>query len=339
MQKHLILVLSLIFAASVSSNAVAEPALQAKQQSLLDIYQQALKNDPTLASALSVNQASQEVIEQAKALYRPTVNLNASTTATRSEFEIVGSSAPFRGGVNRFEGYNYGVQARQPIFRKQNWEQIEQSLAQVSLADKQYHLSQQSLILRTTQVYFDVLIAQDRIDLIGAQKTAILSQLDQAKATFEVGTSTITDVNEAQARYDLILAQEIAAINEYEIAKRSVEAITGNIPSKLATAKSDIQVKDLGQKMQEWQQVALQNNLNIKIQQDALKIAESNISIAQAGHLPTLDLVAGYTKSYTNGGQNGFGSDSQNSTIGLQVEIPLYQGGAISSRARCISCR
>jgi outer membrane protein len=86
--------------------------------------------------------------------------------------------------------------------------------------------------------------------------------------------------------------------------------------------------------MQEWQQVALQNNLNIKIQQDALKIAESNISIAQAGHLPTLDLVAGYTKSYTNGGQNGFGSDSQNSTIGLQVEIPLYQGGAISSRAR-----
>ena len=334
MQKHLILVLSLIFAATVSSNAVAEPALQAKQQSLLDIYQQALKNDPTLASALSVNQASQEVIEQAKALYRPTVNLNASTTATRSEFEIVGSSAPFRGGVNRFEGYNYGVQARQPIFRKQNWEQIEQSLAQVSLADKQYHLSQQSLILRTTQVYFDVLIAQDRIDLIGAQKTAILSQLDQAKATFEVGTSTITDVNEAQARYDLILAQEIAAINEYEIAKRSVEAITGNIPSKLATAKSDIQVKDLGQKMQEWQQVALQNNLNIKIQQDALKIAESNISIAQAGHLPTLDLVAGYTKSYTNGGQNGFGSDSQNSTIGLQVEIPIYQGGAISSRAR-----
>ncbi|MDP3087882.1 MAG: TolC family outer membrane protein [Methylotenera sp.] len=334
MQKHLIFIVSLIFATSISSNVVAETALQPKQQSLLDIYHQALKNDPTLASALSANQASQEIIEQAKALYRPTVNLNTSTTATRSEFEIVGSSAPFRGGRNSFEGYNYGVQARQPIFRKQNWEQIEQSLAQVSLADKQYHLSQQSLILRTTQVYFEVLIAQDRIDLISAQKVAILSQLDQAKATFEVGTSTITDVNEAQARYDLILAQEIAAINEYEIAKRAVEAITGNIPSKLATAKSDIQVKDLGQKMQEWQQVALRNNLNIKIQQDALKIAESNINIAQAGHLPTLDLVAGYTQNYANGGQNGFGNDSQNSTIGLQLEIPLYQGGAISSRAR-----
>lgn len=105
--------------------------------------------------------------------------------------------------------------------------------------------------MRTTQVYFDVLLAQDKIDLIGAQKVAILSQLDQAKATFEVGTATITGVNEAQARYDLILAQEIAAVSEYEIAKRSVDAITGEISKKLATAKSDIQVTQLNQSMQD----------------------------------------------------------------------------------------
>jgi outer membrane protein len=312
----------------------APVATQTKQQSLMDIYRQALAHDPTLASALSTSKAAQEIIEQGKALYRPTVNLNAATTATRSDFEVVGSDAPFRGGINTFEGYNYGIEARQPIFRMQNWAQIDQSVVQVSQADKQYHLSQQSLILRTTQAYFDVLISQDRIDLIVAQKAAILSQLDQAKATFEVGSSTITDVNEAQARYDLILAQEIAAINEYEIAKRAVEAVTGEIPGKLASAKPDIQVTELSQKMQDWQQVAVQNNLNIQIQQDALKIAEHDVSIAQAGHLPTLDLVAGYTKNYANGGQNGFGNDSKNANIRLQLEMPLYQGGAISSRAR-----
>jgi outer membrane protein len=307
---------------------------QLEYQSLMDVYRQALANDPTLASALSTNKAAQEIIEQGKALYRPRVNFSAATTATRTDFEIVGSAAPFRGGVNNFEGYNYGVEARQPIFRKQNLEQIDQSIVQVSQADKQYHLSQQALILRTTQAYFDVLIAQDRIDLIGAQKAAILSQLEQAKATFEVGTATVTDVNEAQARYDLVLAQEIAAINEYDIAKRAVESITGQIPGKLASAKSDIQVTELSQKMQEWQQVALENNLNIQIQQDALKIAEHDVSIAQAGHLPTLDLVAAYTKNYSNGGQNGFGNDSKNANIGLQLDVPIYQGGAISSRAR-----
>ncbi len=324
-----------VFSADNSALQAMEPSSpQVEYQSLMDVYREALAHDPTLASALSTSKASQEIIEQGKALYRPRVNLNASTTASRTDFEIVGRAAPFRGGVNNFEGYNYGVEARQPIFRKQNWEQMNQSVVQVSQADKQYHLIQQSLILRTTQAYFDVLIAQDRIDLIVAQKAAILSQLDQAKATFEVGTSTVTDVNEAQARYDLVLAQEIAAINEYEISKRAVEAITGKIPGKLASAKSDIQVTELSQKMQDWQQVAIENNLNIQIQQDALKIAEHDVSIAQAGHLPTLDLVAAYTKNYSNGGQNGFGNDSKNANIGLQLDVPIYQGGAISSRAR-----
>jgi len=307
-----------------------------KQQSLLDVYHQALAHDPTLASALSANKAAQEIIEQGKALYRPTVNFNANANASQTDIKYIGSGFnQFRNeGRQNFEGYNYGVEARQPIYRKQNLVQMEQSKTQVSQADKQYHLSQQALILRTTQAYFDVLIAQDKIDLIGAQKTAILSQLDQAKATFEVGTATITDVNEAQARFDLVVAQEIAAVNEYQIAKRAIQAVTGEIPEKLATAKSEIQVVPLNQTMQDWQQIAVQNNLNIQIQQDALKLAEQEVERANAGHLPTLDAVASYTKNYANGGTSGVGNDLDNGTIGLQLQIPLYQGGAISSRAR-----
>lgn len=311
-------------------------AAEAKQQSLMDVYHQALAHDPTLASALSANKAAQEIIEQGKALYRPTVNFNAAASASQTDIKFIGTGFnQFRTeGRQNFEGYNYGVEARQPIYRKQNLVQMDQSKTQVSQADKQYHLSQQELILRTTQAYFDVLIAQDKIDLIGAQKAAILSQLDQAKATFEVGTATITDVNEAQARYDLILAQEIAAVNEHQIAKRSVEAITGAVPDNLATAKSDIHITQLSQSMQDWQQVAVQNNLNIQIQQDALKLAEQEVERTQAGHLPTLDAVASYTSNHANGGTSGVGNDLKDATIGLQLQIPLYQGGAISSRAR-----
>ena len=330
MKLNKLLLLLVLFPASL----LAAETQQAKQQSLLDIYHQALAHDPTLASALSANKAAQEIIEQGKALYRPTVNFNADASTSATHIRYLESNVP--PGNSKFENYRAGVEARQPIYRKQNLVAMEQSKTQVSLADKQYHLSQQALILRTTQTYFDVLIAQDKIDLIGAQKAAILSQLDQAKATFEVGTATVTDVNEAQARYDLILAQEIAAINEYEIAKRAVEAITGEIPAKLATAKSDIQVAQLNQSMQDWQQVAVQNNLNIQIQQDALKLAEQDVENAQAGHLPTLDAVASYTNSYANGSPSVFsaGNELKNATIGLQLQIPLYAGGAISSRAR-----
>jgi len=326
------LFLAILF--STSLQAAEDLSSQVKQQSLLDIYHQAMAHDPTLASALSANKAAQEIIEQGKALYRPTVNFNADASTSRTDIRYLNGAVP--PGNSSFENYKAAVEARQPIYRKQNLVQMDQTKTQVSQADKQYHLSQQDLILRSTQAYFDVLIAQDKIELIGAQKTAILSQLDQAKATFEVGTATITDVNEAQARFDLIVAQEIAAVNEYEIAKRSVEAITGEMPSKLATVKSNIQVAALNQSMQDWQQVAVQNNLNIQIQQDALKLAEQEVERANAGHLPTLDAVASISDSYSNGSPSVFstGNDLKSATIGLQLQVPLYAGGAISSRAR-----
>lgn len=303
-------------------------------QSLVDIYQEAKANDPVLASAGSANLAAQEIIEQAKAGYRPSVNFTAGANANRTDLKIVGSQAPFPGGRNTYEGYQAQLQARQPIFRKENLERIDQSKVQVSIADKQYHLAQQNLMLRTTQAYFDVLLAQDRMTLIEAQKKAIQSQLQQAKANFDVGTATITDFNEAQARYDLIAAQELSAFNEIEIAKRSLQAITGKLPEQLASVRADIQVTSGLKPMQEWQEVTNVSNLNIQIQQEMVQLNEKDIEIARAGHYPTVDAVANYQDSYTNGGQYGFGGDLKSASIGVEVSVPLYQGGAVTSRVR-----
>ncbi|OIQ99133.1 outer membrane protein TolC precursor [mine drainage metagenome] len=340
MQKNLILAISLVWLTAVgvsnvlAADGVSGGSLQEKPQSLVDIYQRALAHDPTLASAVSANQASQELIEQGKALYRPTVNFSAGANAVKSDIHYLNSTV--RDGQSNYETYNYGVDMRQPIYRKQNLVQMDQAKTQVSISDKQLYLSRQDLILRTTQSYFDVLIAQDKIDLIVAQKAAIVSQLEQANANFEVGTATITDVNEAQARYDLVVAQEIAANNEYQIAKRSVQAITGEMPPKLATVKADIKTNSLTQAMDKWLEVAAQNNLNLQIQQDTVKYAEQDVERLSAGHMPTLDAVASYTDSYANGSPSvfGTGNDLKMGTIGLQLQIPLYQGGAISSRVR-----
>jgi outer membrane protein len=312
----------------------AEPiSLQAQPLKLMDVYQQALAHDATLASALSANRAAQEIIEQGKALYRPTVNFNADTNALKSNIDYLSSAESSK---SSFENYRYGVDARQPIFRKQNLIQIEQAATQVSQADKQLNLAQQALMLRTTQAYFDVLMAQDKIELIGAQKAAIASQLAQAQANFDLGSATITDANEAQARYDLTSAQEIAALNEFAIAKHAVQAITGQLPQRLASVKPQLKPNEMGQTMATWQELALMNNLNIQIQQDAAKLAEQEIARNQAGHLPTLDAVASYTDSYANGSVSRFGTGNelQVGSIGLQLQIPLYEGGATSSRVR-----
>ncbi|MDD5271745.1 MAG: TolC family outer membrane protein, partial [Methylovulum sp.] len=305
-----------------------------KPQSLLDIYNQALAHDPTLASALNANKAAQELIEQSKALYRPVVSFSAATSASQVDVRYQGTGIPFPNGSRSFEGYQYGVEARQPLFRKQNWVQMEQLRTQVSQADKQLHLTLQNLMQRTTQHYFETLIAQDKLALIAAQKTAILSQLEQAKTNFEVGNATITDANEAQARYDLIVAQEIAAQNAFEIAKRTVQEMTGELPQQLASVKTGLKPNALTQNLNQWLEVAKDSNLNIQIQQDTAKLSAQEIERRQAEHLPTVDAVANYTESYANGSNFGFGSDISNGTIGVQLQVPLYQGGATSSRVR-----
>ena len=305
-------------------------------QNLQQIYQQAVTQDPVLASAKSGNRAMQEKLVQGNALYLPTINFNAGATASQTDIKYIGSSSVFRnGGRETFEGYSYGVNLNQPIYRKQIQAQLAQAKSQVEQSDKQLLLAQQNLILRSSKAYFDVLMAQDKIELIQAQKNAISKQLEQAKANFDVGTATITDFNEAQARFDLIQAQEIAAMSDLEIKKRAIQSIVGQMPAKLNAVRADLQPQmPEPVSMDKWVEMASQTNLMIAIQQRALEIATQEVERQNAGHLPTLDAIASYTDRYANGSANGFGSDLQDATIGLQLQIPLYQGGAIASRVR-----
>src|SRR5664279_2832523 len=152
-------------------------------QNLIDLYQAALSNDPTWASARSANTAAQEQLEQGKALYRPTVTFDANASHSESNIKYKGLGSIFgNGGPESFDTSTYGINVNQPIFRLDNFIRYQQSKVRVTLADKQLLLAQQDLMLRVSQAYFDVLLAQDKIELVNAQKSAINRQFEQAKA-------------------------------------------------------------------------------------------------------------------------------------------------------------
>lgn len=322
----------------IGGNAAADGS----RQNLMELYQQAQANDPAWAAARSSNVAAQEKLVQGKALTLPSVTLNANANHSNTDLQYRGGSGTssnpaFRssGGAESFETYGYSVSVSHPLYRKQNRIQYEQSKTQVAQADEQLNIARLDLMTRTSQAYFDVLLAQDKLDLIGAQKAAITRQLEQAQANFEVGTATITDVHEAQARYDLLIAQEIAARNDFEVRQRTIQSIIGQMPQRLAAAKEQLAVNiPAPQDMEQWVGLAEQQSYQLKIQQFQLQLADQEIERAHAGHLPTLDAVGGYNDARANGSANGIGSYQKDFTIGLQFQVPLYQGGAISSRER-----
>ena len=298
---------------------------------LLQVYREALTQDATFQAAKSAQIAGEEKLTQGRALLLPSINLSANTTHNETDTQTRGSSI-LNSGVRKYNSHGYSVSLNQPLYRPQNYATYAQAKSTVAQTNAQYAIAQQDLAIRVAQAYFDVLLAQYNVTLAQAQQESIGEQLAQAKRNFEVGTSTITDTHDAQARFDLTIAQEIAAQNELEIKRRSLQQIINRQPDELVTVKGEVPlVSPEPNSMDAWVEKALAQNPETKIAQAAFDIASEEVRKARGGHLPTLDLVATYGDT-TQGGSSGF--DQNAKTIGLQMNLPLFVGGATSSKVR-----
>ena len=313
---------------------LAGVSLPAASADLIDVFRLAQASDTAYGAARSVWAAAQERIPQARAGLLPLASLSASAQYTDRRTRFRDASVP-RTNVD-FSSTAISLTVTQPLYRRQNAIAYEQALTQVEQADAQLAGSAQDLILRVAQAYFDVLLAQDTVLFSEANRTAIAQQLEQAKRNFEVGVATITDTHEAQARYDLATAQEIAARNDLELRRRALEQVIGRAAPPLAPLGPQFTLKTPEPaRMEPWVELALNSNLQVRISRSSLVFATQEIDRNRAAHLPTLDAFA--TASENGSGATaigGFASDVRAATVGVQLAVPLYSGGAITSRVR-----
>lgn len=298
---------------------------------LVQIYRDAQENDPSFAAARSTREAGLEKKPQARAGLLPSLSLSGNTTWNESEIGLHGGPSLSKPHYN---ANGYQLTLTQPLFRWQNWVAYDQSKLLVAQSEATFLQARQDLILRVAQAYFDVVYAVENLNAVRANKVAIAQQLESAKKNFEVGTSTITDTHEAQARYDLSAAQEIAAENDYEIRQRALQAIIGREVGSLALLRKNAELaRPQPSEMGLWVTAAEKDSIAVQIQQAAADIAAREVDKQQAGHYPTIDLVAnqGYSKSYAS--TIGL-ADTDYRNVGIQLNIPIFQGGLTLSRER-----
>jgi len=307
----------------------------ARGEDLIQVYRDAQRYDAVYAAARHTLEAGRERLPQGRALLFPTLNLSANATASRVDSESR-NPALLPDFVRRPESTGYTLTLAQPIYRPQNWLQYQQAEFQVAQAEAAFGQAGQDLVVRTAQAYFDVLAAHDTLELVRAQKAAISEQLAQAKRNFEVGTATITDTHEAQARFDLIGAQEIAAQNDLENRRQALTLITGKAYADLRPLRGDIRLAPPNpNNMESWVELAEKQSYPVQVQEAAAAVAALEARRARAAHLPTLDVVATHGQVGQNATtQSAVGSDVTSTSIGLQLAVPLYQGGALNSRER-----
>ena len=319
--------------ATTLSLLVALPMV-ANGADLLEIFRLAQGADAQYAAARAAWSAGQEKLPQGLSGLLPSATVSASSQYNDREFR---SRDPAVGTTtSQFNSNAASISATQPLYRPQNMAAYDQAKTQVVQSDAVFALAAQDLILRVAQAYFDVLLAQDTIVFAQAQLVAIGRQLEQAKRNFEVGTATITDTHEAQSRFDLTVSLEITAKNDLEIRKRFLELIIGRPAPGLSP---------LGPKFSPlfpepnnpavWVDNAVLNNLQLRASQASLDFATKEVERNRAGHRPTLDAFATYSDSGSGAGTVGVaGVDTKAGVVGVQLAIPIYQGGLTSSRVR-----
>lgn len=328
---------SIVCCGLITSNAQAED--------LFTILQMALQNDPTLNQAEATYRANSENVIQSRAALLPTLGVGGSTNRETSgppsdivnpaTGEVVLKEHSFRPGRN---SHSWGVSLQQSVFNLSNWYSLKSARAADKAGAVNLAAQEQNLIMRVAAAYFDILRAQDLLETNVQEEEAALRSLEQTQQREEVGLVAITDVYDAQAAYDLARNTTILQENALRASFEVLEAITGQAHPDIEELSENFPIVEVDGSLTEWENQAEENSLAIAAAEFNLEASEQTLKARRAAHLPTISLSGTYYHSVTAGtinqGIQSVGGAFDGTSLGLTLQIPIFSGGATSSRRR-----
>ncbi|WP_159916475.1 TolC family outer membrane protein [Pantoea sp. 18069] len=310
-------------------------AAPAQALDLRQAYDAAFAHDATIRAARAGADAARERLPQALAQRRPQVALSATRNHNDLASKTVDANGQPRRWDNDYYSSNQTLSVRQPLYRPYLGALVQQARAQVDDANALLERDEQALVVRVSEAYFDALLARDQIALLQVQKASNASQLDAARKNFAAGAGTRTDIDEVQARLDLTLAQELEITQNVEFTQRRLEVLTGQGAAVLARLDVPRFVPEAPQprRLEEWIARAEAASPELQALRAQGEAARLEVQKAEAGHRPTLDAVAQWSRSQSDS-VTSVNSRYAQKSVGLQLNVPLYAGGAVNSQVR-----
>ena len=298
----------------------------------------ALQHDATILAERAAAQAAQERLPQALSQRRPSLSLSAGQNRNHLESQTANILGQRSVSERYYDSNNAALQLRQPVYRPAILAQIKQARAQVQDADAVLDVNENDLLERVAQAYFDALLGQVQLDLASAQKTAFAAQLQSAQKGFAAGVGMRTDVDEAQARMDLAYAQVLQAQQALDLARRRLALLLG-VPVAQLVQLADLDTQRFAPSApvptsaEQWIALAEESSPQLQALRARLRAAQAEVDKAQAGHKPTLDVVATVSRSDSDS-VTSINTVYKQKYVGVQLNVPLYSGGYVSSTVR-----
>ena len=323
---------------------------------LLSLFQLATERDPVLKGTQAGLRATLEAFPQARAGLLPSVGITANVARNFQQQTQQGVTPQTNaGGDFTFTSGGYSLNVTQPLYHRDRFIQLKQADSRIRQAQLEVDAVYQELIVRLSERYFALLGAADNLEFAGAELTALRRQLEETRQRFEVGLIAITDVEEAQAGYDLSVAQEIEARNLQDDAREALHEVIGEDPGAIAKLREQIPLlSPEPANIAVWADQALVQNLRVAAAGAAVDTAREEIDRQAAGHFPTLDLVGRHGFDSADGRfsnvanpffnptdptsprfvSGGFLNETDGTSIGLELAVPIFSGGAVVSQTR-----
>ena len=302
---------------------------------LLQAYEAARQQDATILVARAAAAAGRERLPQARSQLFPSISFGLQKNNNQ-----LSSTTPNFVGVEQTTDSNYPstnqtLSIRQPLYRPYLTAQLRQAKAQFEEAEASLQQDEQNLPVRVGGAYFEAMLSYDQLALVLAQRTTTTTQLDATRKAFAGGVGTRTDIDEAQARLDQTLALEIEARQNVDYTRQQLEVLTNQPVGKLATlnvAKLEL-LNPEPNRIEDWTRRAELNSPQLRSLRAQFDAAREEVDKASSGHKPTLDAIAQWSRSESENVTNTKNRYT-NASIGLQLNIPIYQGGYVNSQVR-----
>lgn len=315
-------------------------------ETLLEIYELALRNDPQRKADIAAYEAGKEAVKISRAGILPLVRGSGSyndsesdTVGTRFSFDPLTNSIGIQPVDQTEESTRDGwsVSLTQPLFDMGAWYSYKQGGKRSEIAEANFGASQQTFIIRVADAYINVLRAIDTLETTLAERRALESQLEQTRQRFEVGLTAITDVHEAQARYDSVNANTLLAQGQLGIAFEALEVLTGEAPDSIAPVSDNFPVSPpTPANREDWVNFALANNYALQASKLSAEAARYSALVAKSQHYPTLSGTVSVSNNNSES-QGQFGpsdTTTDGNSASLSLDIPIYSGGRVSAQRR-----
>ena len=301
-------------------------------ETLNEALASAYSGNPTLRAQRANQRATDELVPQALAGWRPTVTAQAFSGVEHVDSHGIASQTVAAGGGANVSKTTIPGQVQitlsQPIFSGFGPHySLKSGEANVEASRQNLLAVEQDILFQATQAFMNVIRDRQILTLRQRNVVVLQEQLKAAQERFNVGEVTRTDVAQAQARLALSHSQVAAAQATLAASVASFVEIVGHSPGSLKYPKLAKLPPNLDGA------VATAERINPQVLAAAFvaEAAQNDVGVARAGLLPSVSLQASALAQSPDLQQS---ANEETYTILGVVTIPLYEAGRVYSAVR-----